>query len=758
MQSRFFYVALLGLLVVFCLPLQLWGQARSSMVQQFEGVYYPLTTTTTPCTDVTLNAAITAMQALSPQRNILQLTPINGAGATCTWTLAANVTIPRGMMLRVPDGVNVSINTGVTLTLDGPLDAKEPNWHSGAGTVTLNYREATVDGLSSFVVSGCTPTVPAPASLTFGAFACRGNITSEAQWYHSNQGAATVGPLNAGNGTYWLALHRDTTTAVSGWTRQAGTHYLWRQSVSRPAEPAGGHLFTRATVSTGTITVSQPIMRTNPQRDYVNVRDPLFGCVGDGVADDSACWQMAIDVANSYSVRSTLVCPTGIYRIQTRLQVSFSGLHIMGMSSGNDAAGFGCILLAGTSGSDILRIGSVSPAAEVTSFQISNVDLDGNALLGRDGLVLVNLYDSQIGPNVRARNFSRQGIRIEDQIFGVKLDTVTVEANATGLYVNGGLNGRTIQKLQLVNVSSRLNTAAGLRLETVSMVNIFGGEYQFSPSNIEITNSTSVNIYGAQNEGGSIAGLNIFKPALGTGFGLIGGVISGNWFYGNASPVWSGRAVSIQGSQNVVFEGNVSEAHPLGAVVSSNAGVTGTLNSGNFWHSSNRFGDAIQFLSRDGMVISLPDNLNGSGELTVAQQTFLSPFTMSATYDQSTGTMPDRNLQKWLVHGAIAPASGATTVLNVRSRRGSYRVHATTTSGGAAYAWTTAIIQVRNVAPTTAVVTTFHSGDDGSGGLVVTAAVDNPTQTLSVQLTNANTVANTFVLTMEGISTASGAW
>jgi hypothetical protein len=116
------------------------------MIQEFEGIYYPLTSLSTPCTDVAFNAAITAMQALSPPRNLLQLTPVDGAGVACTWTLAANVTVPRGITLRVPDGVRVSVNAGQTLTINGPLMADDPDWYTGAGTVTRGRRHLLAGG------------------------------------------------------------------------------------------------------------------------------------------------------------------------------------------------------------------------------------------------------------------------------------------------------------------------------------------------------------------------------------------------------------------------------------------------------------------------------------------------------------------------------------------------------------------------------------------------------------------------------------
>jgi len=110
------------------------------------------------------------------------------------------------------------------------------------------------ESLAPFIQSGCLPSVPA-SSLTLAAFACQGYVRSTGQvLLYVKQTAQAVGPLNGGNGTYWLAVHQDKTTVVSSWTRQAGTHYLWRLSASALADPSGGLMVARITVAGGVVT------------------------------------------------------------------------------------------------------------------------------------------------------------------------------------------------------------------------------------------------------------------------------------------------------------------------------------------------------------------------------------------------------------------------------------------------------------------------------------------------------------------------
>lgn len=97
--------------------------------------------------------------------------------------------------------------------------------------------------------------VPVPASMTLPAFATWGYVRngSPVRLCYVNQDAATV-TLAGGDGTYWLGLHADLSTPVSGWTRHSGTHYLWRAAGTQPADPPGGLVLAEVTVASGGIT------------------------------------------------------------------------------------------------------------------------------------------------------------------------------------------------------------------------------------------------------------------------------------------------------------------------------------------------------------------------------------------------------------------------------------------------------------------------------------------------------------------------
>ena len=156
------------------------------------------------------------------------------------------------------------------------------------------------DSFSPFIAAGGQPVVPT-ASLTLDPFATTAYVLDGTSWHGVDQPSAALGPLNAGDGTYWVVIHRETGSVVSGWTRQAGTHYAWQINPAQPATPAGGLLFAQVTVAGGAITgVSLLARRKSVTQGAVldgvlDVRE--VGARMDGTTDDTAAVQRALDQA-----------------------------------------------------------------------------------------------------------------------------------------------------------------------------------------------------------------------------------------------------------------------------------------------------------------------------------------------------------------------------------------------------------------------------------------------------------------------------
>lgn len=188
--------------------------------------------------------------------------------------------------------------------------------------VTQMVRRRMGAMVASFAQSGCLPAVPS-SSLTFEAFACTGTILTSGMSIPVVQGSAGVGPLNGGDGTYWLALHRDTTTAVGGWTRQALTHYLWQKNAAEPATPSQGMLLARVTVATGAITAvtDYRVPVSYARARHFDVTDPLYGMSADPAVDASAAIQAALTASRGRCV----LLPERVYVVETALTYATTG-------------------------------------------------------------------------------------------------------------------------------------------------------------------------------------------------------------------------------------------------------------------------------------------------------------------------------------------------------------------------------------------------------------------------------------------------
>jgi len=80
-------------------------------------------------TDATISKALTRIG--STNKRCLLLTP-------GTWTIASDVTISSNLTLKCPPGVTLSIASGKTLTIQGPIEAGPYQIFSGSGTVTIS--------------------------------------------------------------------------------------------------------------------------------------------------------------------------------------------------------------------------------------------------------------------------------------------------------------------------------------------------------------------------------------------------------------------------------------------------------------------------------------------------------------------------------------------------------------------------------------------------------------------------------------------
>lgn len=132
----------------------------------------------------------------------------------------------------------------------------------------------------------------------------------------------------------------------------------------------------------------------------VNVKD--FGAVGDGVTDDSAAIQAAIDYAGTLSEPSVVYAPQGIYLLNSTLKVLYgrAKLDIQGT-----------LLLNGASGTAGIQIGDGSNKVDYSYFKIFRID-GQDYTQGRDGIQqrwsILNTFEVNSIVNCRYGNHYQQ--------------------------------------------------------------------------------------------------------------------------------------------------------------------------------------------------------------------------------------------------------------------------------------------------------------------------------------------------------------
>jgi len=130
-----------------------------------------------------------------------------------------------------------------------------PNTHAVAD-FAYELQATCEDLLPACIVSTTWPTVPV-SSMTLAAFGTLGYVRDGHALVYVEQPSITV-PLSGSDGTYWLGMTRDVSTAYAGWTRRAGSSYVWRLSGTRPPDVDGLLVFASCTVAGGIITAVTP--------------------------------------------------------------------------------------------------------------------------------------------------------------------------------------------------------------------------------------------------------------------------------------------------------------------------------------------------------------------------------------------------------------------------------------------------------------------------------------------------------------------
>lgn len=322
------------------------------------------------------------------------------------------------------------------------------------------------DGFPAYVVSGCLPTVPG-ASLTLAAFACAGYVDGAAgDLVYTSQAAATVTLANT-NGEHWLALHRDTSTAVGGWTRRAGSHYLFQQAATLPAEPSGGLIVARVTVAASVITAVLDLRRLRPDLAPA-IYAESYGMRCDGSTDNSTPLVNALAAAARWGGKVILPGSRFTCNYATGLVITQSWLILEGQGSGwsDTISGAAPTILKYTGAGNAITLGD--GVVPVTNVILRDFDLLGSGS-AQHGVYLrgdtankyvlrtlfQRLYISGFTATNRAGFFHEGGIENT-------LDHVYLYNNYIGLKISSLLGGATTTTFLCQTCIIRVSTAQGV--------------------------------------------------------------------------------------------------------------------------------------------------------------------------------------------------------------------------------------------------------------------------------------------------------
>jgi hypothetical protein len=125
-----------------------------------------------------------------------------------------------------------------------------------------------------------------------------------------------------------------------------------------------------------------PTITANSVLGIYNVKD--YGAVGDGVADDTAAIQAAIDAVvalGGYSARGEIYFPTGIYLVSAALTANSQYAVI---SFAGDGRG-GSIIRTNSTTADIFTLNSTLP------FVFKNLQIDGYGITRTTGSIAINI-------------------------------------------------------------------------------------------------------------------------------------------------------------------------------------------------------------------------------------------------------------------------------------------------------------------------------------------------------------------------------
>jgi hypothetical protein len=248
------------------------------------------------------------------------------------------------------------------------------------------------------------------------------NLTTMTYAAGANNLQVFVDGVNQYEGLAYTETDNNTVTFTQGLHLGAVVKFSTVQTQTSSVANAGAVTFLQA----GTGAVARSVQ--SKERDIVSVKD--FGAVGDGVTNDTAAVQAAINAATS---GGGVYFPAGTYLITSGLTVSTNTIRLYG-----DAAYLnGTMLKAGAPNFDILTIGSygvfisnlVFQGYETTSVFGENTTCGGAVFFRNDG-------SKDIDSEVTGCFFDQLAVGVKGTGANLKIHNNTFQRSIYGVYLD----------------------------------------------------------------------------------------------------------------------------------------------------------------------------------------------------------------------------------------------------------------------------------------------------------------------------------
>lgn len=245
---------------------------------------------------------------------------------------------------------------------------------------------------------------------------------------------------------------------------------------------------------------------------FFNVCEPPYGAQGNGVADDTAAIQAALDDAGTTTVGSVkggiVIAPKGAYLVSSQLEVP-NRVQLVGVGRGStqinaDPANF-------PSNTAVVRLGRASAGGLTFGNRVENLSISGGGVAGSTGIFSDEIQEQSGVYRVAVGSCKRYGIHIKTPASSTLIDTVEITAAAriamaAGVFYDTA-RGQNICRYLTFNSSDSTESAVGIHAKGASDVQVYSCHVEdcsdgllFDPA----STGTVIGLYGHNSVSGAL--------------------------------------------------------------------------------------------------------------------------------------------------------------------------------------------------------------------------------------------------------------